>query len=60
MSKDTRSADEIDREHNEKAARRKAAKAKILATKTEERGLIILHTGTGKGKSTAAFGLVLR
>ena len=52
--------DEINREHNEKAARRKAAKAKILATKTEERGLIMVHTGTGKGKSTAAFGLVLR
>ena len=60
MSEDGRSPDEIDREHNEKAARRKAAKAKILASKTEERGLIIVHTGTGKGKSTAAFGLVLR
>ena len=60
MSEDTRDAEAINREHNEKAARRKAAKAKILATKTEERGLIIVHTGTGKGKSTAAFGLVLR
>ncbi|HKX10361.1 MAG TPA: cob(I)yrinic acid a,c-diamide adenosyltransferase [Stellaceae bacterium] len=60
MSEDSRDADEINREHNEKAARRKAAKAKILATKTEERGLIIVHTGTGKGKSTAAFGLILR
>jgi cob(I)alamin adenosyltransferase len=60
VSEDARSTEEIDREHNEKAARRKAAKAKILATKTEERGLIIVHTGTGKGKSTAAFGLVLR
>jgi cob(I)alamin adenosyltransferase len=60
VTDDTRDADETNREHNEKAARRKAAKAKILATKTEERGLIILHTGTGKGKSTAAFGLVLR
>ena len=60
MSEDARNADELNREHAEKAARRKAAKAKILATKTEERGLIIVHTGTGKGKSTAAFGLVLR
>jgi len=60
MSEDTRDTAELDREHAEKAARRKAAKAKILATKTEERGLLILHTGTGKGKSTAAFGLVLR
>ena len=32
----------------------------MLATKTEERGLLIVHTGTGKGKSTAAFGMVLR
>ena len=60
MSEDARDADELNREHAEKAARRKAAKAKILATKTQERGLIIVHTGTGKGKSTAAFGLVLR
>lgn len=59
MSED-RDTDAINREHAEKAARRKAAKAKILATKTDERGLLILHTGTGKGKSTAAFGLVLR
>ncbi len=52
--------DEINRRHNEKMAKRKAARAKILATKTEERGLLIVHTGTGKGKSTAAFGMVFR
>jgi cob(I)alamin adenosyltransferase len=32
----------------------------MLATKTEERGLLIVHTGKGKGKSTAAFGMVFR
>jgi cob(I)alamin adenosyltransferase len=41
-------------------ARRKAVRERMLATKTEERGLLIVHTGKGKGKSTAAFGLVLR
>jgi cob(I)alamin adenosyltransferase len=61
MSEDTpETEEEINRRHAEKAAKRKAARDRMLATKTEERGLIILHTGTGKGKSTAAFGLVLR
>ena len=52
--------DEINRLHREKMERRQAARRKVLATKTEERGLLIVHTGTGKGKSTAAFGMVLR
>jgi len=52
--------EEINRRHNEKMARRKASRERMLATKTEERGLLIVHTGKGKGKSTAAFGLVLR
>jgi len=52
--------EDLNRRHNEKMAKKKAARAKILATKTEERGLLIVHTGTGKGKSTAAFGMVLR
>jgi cob(I)alamin adenosyltransferase len=51
---------EINARHREKMARRQAARARVLATKTEERGLLIVHTGTGKGKSTAAFGMVLR
>jgi len=51
---------EINARHAEKMAKRKAARAKMLATKTEERGLLIVHTGTGKGKSTAAFGMVMR
>jgi cob(I)alamin adenosyltransferase len=52
--------EEINRRHNEKMARRKAARERMLAAKTEERGLLIVHTGKGKGKSTAAFGIVLR
>ncbi len=54
------SRDEINRRANEKARKRKAARDKMLATKTIEKGLLIVHTGKGKGKSTAAFGLVLR
>src|SRR6266478_3996851 len=52
--------DEINRVHREKMERRQAARRRVLATKTEERGLLIVHTGAGKGKSTAAFGMVLR
>src|SRR5947209_3671405 len=52
--------EELNRLHREKMARRQAARRKVLATKTEERGLLIVHTGAGKGKSTAAFGMVLR
>ncbi len=51
---------EINRRANEKSAKRKAARDKMLATKTIEKGLLIVHTGKGKGKSTAAFGLVMR
>jgi cob(I)alamin adenosyltransferase len=46
--------------HAEKMAKKKAARDRIMATKTEERGLLIVHTGKGKGKSTAAFGMVFR
>ncbi len=60
MSDTMPSEEELNRRHAEKMAKRKAARAKILATKTEERGLVIVHTGTGKGKSTAAFGMVMR
>ncbi len=57
---DPMSEDERNAYHAEKMAKKKAARDKILATKTEERGLIIVHTGKGKGKSTAAFGMVFR
>lgn len=52
--------EEINARHAEKMAKKKAARDKILATKTEERGLLIVNTGKGKGKSTAAFGMVFR
>ena len=54
------SEDAINRRANEKARKRKAARDRILATKTLEKGLLVVHTGKGKGKSTAAFGLVAR
>ena len=57
---DERSEEEINRRANEKARKRKTARDRILATKTIEKGLLIVHTGKGKGKSTAAFGLVVR
>ena len=46
--------------HNAKMARKKQARDKIMATKTDEKGLIIVHTGKGKGKSSAAFGMIFR
>jgi cob(I)alamin adenosyltransferase len=46
--------------HREKMARMKAAKDRLYASKNKEKGLIIVHTGTGKGKSTAAWGLAMR
>ena len=51
---------ERDAYHAEKMRKKKEARNKILATKTEERGLLIVHTGKGKGKITAAFGMVFR
>ena len=54
------SEEEVNQRANEKARKRKAARNKILATKTQEKGLLIVHTGKGKGKSTAAFGLAMR
>ena len=47
-------------EYKEKAERIKKSYEKRQGEATEEKGLIIVHTGSGKGKSTAAFGMVLR
>jgi cob(I)alamin adenosyltransferase len=46
--------------HRAKMAKRKAVQDREVAEKTHEKGLLIVHTGPGKGKSTAAFGLMLR
>lgn len=46
--------------HAMKMAKKKIARDKIMATKTDQRGLIIVHTGKGKGKSSAAFGMIFR
>jgi cob(I)alamin adenosyltransferase len=55
----TETTDEAAR-HKAKMANRKAAQDAEVAGKTIEKGLLIVHTGKGKGKSTAAFGLMLR
>jgi len=49
-----------DDEHNAKMKKVQAAHEKKKATKTVEKGLIIVHTGTGKGKTSAALGMVVR
>ena len=54
------SEDELNARHAEKMKKKKAARDKIIATKTIEKGLVIVHTGKGKGKSTAAFGMIFR
>lgn len=58
--KEDMSDDELNDRHAEKMAKKKAARDKILATKTIEKGLVMVHTGKGKGKSTAAMGLAAR
>lgn len=55
----TPAADELAR-HAQKMAKKKAARDKIMAGKEGEKGLIIVHTGAGKGKSSSGFGMILR
>lgn len=46
--------------HARKMARKKAARDRMMATKAGEKGLVIVLTGTGKGKSSSGFGMILR
>jgi len=59
---DTIATPEIDdlTRHASKMAKKKAARDKIMAGKEGEKGLIIVHTGAGKGKSSSGFGMILR
>ena len=45
---------------DEKSRKRKEVRDRMMATKTIEKGLLMVHTGKGKGKSTAAFGVAFR
>ena len=49
-----------DARHAAKMAKKKAARDRMMAEKSGEKGLIIVHTGAGKGKSSSAFGMILR
>ena len=49
-----------DARHAEKMRKKQAAQSKIMASKTREKGLLIVHTGKGKGKTSAALGMVVR
>ena len=60
VNDDTANESHDDARHAEKMAKKKAARDKIMATKTDEKGLVIVHTGKGKGKSSAAFGMIFR
>jgi len=50
----------LNQAHNNKMRKIKVARDKLMATKHEEKGLIIVHTGAGKGKSSSGFGMIMR
>lgn len=50
----------LEARHTAKMAKIKVARDRIMATKSGEKGLIIVHTGAGKGKSSSAFGMIVR
>ncbi|SOH94258.1 cob(I)alamin adenosyltransferase [Monaibacterium marinum] len=51
---------EADARHAEKMRKIKAARDKMMESKTEEKGLVMVHTGPGKGKSSSGFGMIMR
>jgi cob(I)alamin adenosyltransferase len=51
---------ELNQAHNKKMQRIKEARDKMMSSKTEEKGLVIVHTGAGKGKSSSGFGMIMR
>jgi cob(I)alamin adenosyltransferase len=57
---ETTSDDTVNQRHADKMRKHKAARDKIMAGKTGEKGLLIVHTGSGKGKTSAALGMVFR
>ncbi|NOJ41431.1 cob(I)yrinic acid a,c-diamide adenosyltransferase [Bradyrhizobium australiense] len=50
----------LDARHADKMAKKKAARDRMMAAKSGKKGLIIVHTGAGKGKSSSAFGMIMR
>lgn len=57
-SRDVTPEDQV--RHAQKMAKKKAARDRMMETKTGEKGLIIVHTGPGKGKSSSGFGMIMR
>ncbi|GAA4217782.1 cob(I)yrinic acid a,c-diamide adenosyltransferase [Sagittula sp. NFXS13] len=53
-------AEDANARHAEKMKKIKAARDRMMATKTEHKGLIMVHTGNGKGKSSSGFGMIMR
>ena len=52
--------DALNARHAEKMKKIKAARDRMMEGKTDEKGLVIVHTGSGKGKSSSGFGMILR